>query len=141
MLLITFGSDYDHILWFKDFLTNQLQSMRVGTDSPKGCVLSPLLYSLYTPAYLLLKKKIITDFRRKSGDPPARTHTDCVENTFKYIGTLISWTANMTVIRKAQQCLHFLKVPRKNKLDCKLLENRSRIDSIDSLLMYCSSAG
>ncbi|KAF7643445.1 hypothetical protein LDENG_00239250 [Lucifuga dentata] len=44
--------------WIKDFLTNCPQIVRVGshlsstitlsTSSPQGCVLSPLLYSLYT---------------------------------------------------------------------------------------------
>ncbi len=44
--------------WIKDFLTNRPQSVRLGphvsstrtlsTGSPQGCVLSPLLYCLYT---------------------------------------------------------------------------------------------
>ena len=44
--------------WIKDFLSNRPQSVRSGrhtsptltlsTGSPQGCVLSPLLYSLYT---------------------------------------------------------------------------------------------
>uniref|UniRef100_A0A2D4EY57 Uncharacterized protein n=1 Tax=Micrurus corallinus TaxID=54390 RepID=A0A2D4EY57_MICCO len=44
--------------WIKDFLTNRPQTVRIGsyfsstlalsTGSPQGCVLSPLLYSLYT---------------------------------------------------------------------------------------------
>uniref|UniRef100_A0A669EHA4 Reverse transcriptase domain-containing protein n=1 Tax=Oreochromis niloticus TaxID=8128 RepID=A0A669EHA4_ORENI len=44
--------------WIKDFLTNRPQTVRLGphlsstrtlsTGSPQGCVLSPLLYSLYT---------------------------------------------------------------------------------------------
>lgn len=44
--------------WIMDFLTNRPQSVRLGphlsstltlnTGSPQGCVLSPLLYSLYT---------------------------------------------------------------------------------------------
>ena len=45
-------------LWIKDFLTNRPQAVRMGphlsptlslsTGAPQGCVLSPLLYSLYT---------------------------------------------------------------------------------------------
>ncbi|KAK0152183.1 RNA-directed DNA polymerase from mobile element jockey [Merluccius polli] len=44
--------------WIKDFLTNQAQTVKLGphlsstqtlnTGSPQGCVLSPLLYNLYT---------------------------------------------------------------------------------------------
>ena len=44
--------------WIKDFLTNRPQTVKLGphlsstrtlsTGSPQGCVLSPLLYSLYT---------------------------------------------------------------------------------------------
>ena len=52
------GIPYPTCNWIKDFLSNRPQSVRVGshtsptltlsTGSPQGCVLSPLLYSLYT---------------------------------------------------------------------------------------------
>ena len=45
-------------LWIKDFLTNRPQAVKMcphlsptlslSTGAPQGCVLSPLLYSLYT---------------------------------------------------------------------------------------------
>ncbi len=49
----------DHIcLWIKDFLTDRTQTVRLGnhhsstltlsTGAPQGCMLNPLLYSLYT---------------------------------------------------------------------------------------------
>ncbi len=52
------GISHSVCLWIKDFLTDRSQSVRVGshissalslsTGSPRGCVLSPLLYTLYT---------------------------------------------------------------------------------------------
>ncbi|KAL4006225.1 NACHT, LRR and PYD domains-containing protein 12 [Sarotherodon galilaeus] len=77
MLFLDFSSAFNHIipeilvqklshlglstpicLWIKDFLTNRPQSVRLGphlsstitlsTGSPQGCVLSPLLFTLYT---------------------------------------------------------------------------------------------
>ncbi len=54
----TFTTDYLCILWILDFLTGRSQVVRMGnntsspltlnTGAPQGCVLSPLLYSLYT---------------------------------------------------------------------------------------------
>lgn len=55
--------------WIKDFLTNRPQTVKFGshvsssltlsTGSPQGCVLSPLLYALYTydcvPTYKIIK--------------------------------------------------------------------------------------
>ncbi len=52
------GNQYNICLWIKDFLTDRPQSVRMGqhnsstltisTDVPRGCVLSPFLFSLYT---------------------------------------------------------------------------------------------
>ncbi len=52
------GIDHGLICWLMDFLTDRLQNVRVNgvlsdvllssTGSPQGCVLSPLLFSLYT---------------------------------------------------------------------------------------------
>ena len=56
--LLTLGLPPPSCSWNKDFLANRPQSVRVGphlssiitlsTGSPQVCVLSPLLYSLYT---------------------------------------------------------------------------------------------
>uniref|UniRef100_A0AAZ1X703 Reverse transcriptase domain-containing protein n=1 Tax=Oreochromis aureus TaxID=47969 RepID=A0AAZ1X703_OREAU len=56
--LVTLGLPPLTCAWIKDFLTNRPQTVRLGphlsstrtlsTGSPQGCVLSPLLYSLYT---------------------------------------------------------------------------------------------
>ena len=57
-LVSYFGLDNHLVLWIIDFLTNRLQRVFVNgcsselsltcTGSPQGCVLSPLLYILYT---------------------------------------------------------------------------------------------
>lgn len=57
-LINDFSLDFNVVGWILDFLTNRTQRVRVNghtsdvlissTDSPQGCVLSPLLYILYT---------------------------------------------------------------------------------------------
>lgn len=57
-LLTNFSLDRNLVGWITDFLTNRSQGMKVNgclsgrhfssTGSPQGCVLSPLLYILYT---------------------------------------------------------------------------------------------
>ena len=56
--LLDLGLSYSLCMWIKDFLTDRLQTVRLGphqssslclsTGAPQGCVLSPLLYSIYT---------------------------------------------------------------------------------------------
>ena len=56
--LWTLGLNTSHCNWIKDFLTGRPQVVRVSnntcamlilnTGAPQGCVLSPLLYSLFT---------------------------------------------------------------------------------------------
>lgn len=74
-------------------------------------------------------KEVIIDFRRNGGDyAPFYINWDCVERvtSFKflevYISKTLSWTTNITaLIKKAQQCLHFLTVLRKSWLEQRLL--------------------
>ena len=58
-------------------------------------------------------KELILDFRKcRVGHPPIFTHI--IDN--------LSWSTNITVaVKKAKQRLHFLRVPQKNNLDCRLL--------------------
>ena len=56
--LLDLGLSYSLCMWIKDFLTDRPQTVRLGphqssslslsTGAPQGCVLSPLLYSVYT---------------------------------------------------------------------------------------------
>ncbi|XP_068098274.1 L-amino-acid oxidase-like [Hyperolius riggenbachi] len=56
--LVQLGVDPTLRAWIKDFLTNRMQQVKLGncyssvrtinTGAPQGCVLSPLLFSLYT---------------------------------------------------------------------------------------------
>uniref|UniRef100_A0A2D4HCV7 Reverse transcriptase domain-containing protein n=1 Tax=Micrurus lemniscatus lemniscatus TaxID=129467 RepID=A0A2D4HCV7_MICLE len=56
--LLEMGLSSHICCWINDFLTNRPQTVRIGsyfsstlalsTGSPQGCVLNPLLYSLYT---------------------------------------------------------------------------------------------
>ncbi len=56
--LLDLGISHSICLWIKDFLSDRPQKVKVGrhyssclslsTGSPQGCVLSPLLYTLYT---------------------------------------------------------------------------------------------
>uniref|UniRef100_A0A3P9M7M4 Reverse transcriptase domain-containing protein n=1 Tax=Oryzias latipes TaxID=8090 RepID=A0A3P9M7M4_ORYLA len=188
--------------WIKDFLTNRPQTVKLdphlsstrtlSTGSTQGCVLSPLLYTLYTadcrPAHtsntvvkfaddttvvglisgddetayrdevlklsrwcqannLILNttktKEIILDFRKNRTDPPPLyIDGNCVErvHSFTLLGTTISadltWSNNtMTVIRKAQQRLHFLRKLRRNDVSQELLVTFYR-STIESILSY-----
>ena len=48
-LISSFSLYHDLVLWIVDFLTDRCQQVVVTcTRSPQGCVLSPLLYILYT---------------------------------------------------------------------------------------------
>ena len=192
--------------WIKDFLSNRPQTVKLGphlsstitlsTGSPQGCVLSPLLYSLYThdctpthPTNTIIKfaddttvigliseddesayrdevqkltvwcsdnnlslnttktKELILDYRRQSAVPaPLYINGDCVEkvHTFKFLGANLSddlsWSVNTSeTVKKAQQRLHFLRVLRKNNLECKLMVAFYRT-TIESVLTYCISA-
>ncbi len=91
-------------------------------------------------------KELILDFRRHRTEPaPLYINIYCVErvHTFKFLGVHISndmsWSANTSAtIIKAQQRLHFLRVLRKNSLECKLLVSFYR-STIESVLVYCIS--
>ncbi|KAK0155085.1 hypothetical protein N1851_002601 [Merluccius polli] len=136
----------------KSYLSDEKQSVRLGphhsstitlsTTSPQGCVLSPLLYALYThdcsPAHPtnriikyvddttvvgLICNSDKTAYRAEedqTGPHPLLINREQVEtvNTFRFLGTHISadhsWTHNIGVlVKKAQQRLHFLRVLRK----------------------------
>ena len=74
-------------------------------------------------------KELILDYRRQSADPaPLHINGDCVKKVhiFKFLGTHLtddlSWSADTSeTVKKAQQRLLFLRVLRKNNLDCNLM--------------------
>ncbi|KAJ8354820.1 hypothetical protein SKAU_G00223870, partial [Synaphobranchus kaupii] len=174
--------------WITDFLTDRRQQVRLGnitssirtisTGAPQGCVLSPLLFSLYTndctsgdPSVKLLKfaddttviglirdgdesayrqeveqlalwcgqnnlelnklktVEMTVDFRRSPPTLPPLTilnSTVTAVETFRFLGSTISqdlkWTSNIvTLIKKAQQRLYFLRQLRKFNLPQELL--------------------
>ncbi len=175
--------------WITSFLTDRQQQVRLGkfssstrtisTEAPQGCVLSPLLFSLYTndctskdPSVKLLKfaddttvigliqdsdesayrqevkelavwcslnnlelntlktVEMIVDFRRH---PPAFPPLTIMNSTvtavesFRFLGTTISqdlkWDTHIvSIVKKAQQRLYFLRQLRKFNLPQELLK-------------------
>ena len=74
-------------------------------------------------------KELIIDFRRKQTEtPPLLIKGTPVErvSSFKFLGVHMSnqltWTFNTAaIIKKTQQCLHFLRLLKRNNLEEKLL--------------------
>ncbi|XP_070407979.1 uncharacterized protein [Nothobranchius furzeri] len=146
--------------WVKYFLTSRPQHVKHGshlsssilltTGSPQGCVLSPLLYTLYTSdctaphtSTAIFKFAddttvvgLITDgdeaaYRAEktpSHTRPSPHKWERVDRvpSIRFLGTIISadlsWSANTrALVKKAQQRLHFLRVLRRCGLGQKLL--------------------
>ncbi len=178
--LQTLGLNRSMCSWILDFLTGRSQVVRMGkntsssqilnTGAPQGCILNPLLYSLYThgciathSSNVIVKfaddamviglitdngetayreevstltkwcqenhlslnidkiKELVVDFRRQS-----REHTPIIidntpvkrVNSFKFLSIHITenltWSAHTdAVLKKAHQCLFFLRRRRK----------------------------
>lgn len=137
--------------WLKDFLTNMTQQVKLGPHlssactlsigSPQGCVLSPLLYSLYTsdcrPAH---PENIIVRFAKDTTIVGLTTGENETANWDAVLGVHIaadvSWTTNTAAgVKKAQQRLHFLRVYQRENLNTHLLVT-FYLSSIESLLTY-----
>ncbi|KAI3355997.1 hypothetical protein L3Q82_017268, partial [Scortum barcoo] len=125
--------------WISNFLTDRRQQVRLGsitssirtvsTGAPQGCVLSPLLFSLYTndctsgdPNVKLLK---FADDTTQLANLELNT-LKTVEMTVEFLGSTISqdlkWQSNIDAIRKkAQQRMYFLRQLRKFNLPQELL--------------------
>uniref|UniRef100_A0A9J7Z323 Alkylated DNA repair protein AlkB homologue 8 N-terminal domain-containing protein n=1 Tax=Cyprinus carpio carpio TaxID=630221 RepID=A0A9J7Z323_CYPCA len=90
-------------------------------------------------------KELIVDFRKKKGSmhDPIHINGMVVErvSSFKFLGTTISedlsWTTNTSsLVKKAHQCLFFLRTLKKNQLSSAILVNFYRC-AIESILTSC----
>ncbi|KAI4896057.1 hypothetical protein NFI96_010382 [Prochilodus magdalenae] len=153
-----------------DFLTDRPQSVKLdnlsssfislNTGVPQGCVLSPILYSLFThdcvPIYgsnAIIKYADDTTVigsetttrqpigMRSQAHPPVYISGAAVEQvtSFKFLGTHISsdltWSLNSSVlVKKAQQCLYFLRSLKKVHLSPRILVNFYRAYSPTSVV-------
>ena len=200
--LFDLGVNANTCRWIKDFLTDRPQTVSMGsnhspvltlsTGPPQGCVLGPILYTIYThdctpthstnriikfaddttvvglinnndeSAYrdevqkltvwctnnnLALNstktKELVIDFRRRREEPaPLYIKGDMVERVtdFKFLGTYISqdltWTVNtITLVKKSQQRLYFLRTLRRANVSQQLLLSFYRC-AVESILSY-----
>ncbi len=122
--------------WIQDFLTGRPQVVKVGqftsnsitlnVGAPQGCVLSPLLYSLYTH-----------DCVSSHRTPVERV------SSFKYLGVNISedltWTTHIqTQVKKARQRLYHLRQLRKCRVSPTILKTFYS-GTIEIVLTQCIS--
>ncbi|KAL0152483.1 hypothetical protein M9458_052206, partial [Cirrhinus mrigala] len=140
--------------WITSFLTDRQQLVKLGkfssctctisTGAPQGCVLSPLLFSLYTndctskdPSVKLLKFAddttvigLIQDGDESAYRQEVKELTVCTVmtvETFRFLGNTISqdlkWDIHIdAIVKRAQQRLFFLHQLRKFNLPQELLK-------------------
>ncbi|KAK3557065.1 hypothetical protein QTP70_024451, partial [Hemibagrus guttatus] len=121
--------------WVTDFLTDRRQFVRLGTHvsdlqhistgSPQGCVLSPLLFSLYTNGCTSGHQSVKL---LKFADDTTLIGLISDGNESAYRGTTITkelkWAQNISSLtKKAQQRMYFLRQLKKFLLPVKMLVN------------------
>ncbi|KAK1789284.1 hypothetical protein P4O66_015217, partial [Electrophorus voltai] len=134
--------------WISNFLTDRPQSVRVGncasstltisTGAPQGCVLSPLLYSLYTydctatsSSTIIVKFADDTVVMGLISDNDERAYLEeikylenwCQENILLLTSDL-SWSRHTnSLAKKARQRVYHLRCLRDFRLPSKVLRN------------------
>ncbi len=152
--LQTLGLNRSLCSWILDFLTGRSQVVRMGnntssplilnTGAPQGCVLSPLLYSLYTHDCTAAH---MVDYRRQSREhTPITIDKTPVERvtSFKFLGVHITedltWSAHTdAVLKKAHQRLFFLRRLRKFGSSPRILRSFYTC-TVESILTGCITA-
>ncbi len=132
--------------WIQDFLTGRPQVVKFGqfisnsitlnVEAPQSCVLSPLLYSLYTHDCSKRHLRPYTPLMI-SGTPVERV------SSFKYLGVNISenltWTTHIqTQVKKARKRLYHLRQLRKFRVSPAILKTFYS-GTIESVLTQCIS--
>ncbi|KAM4602120.1 heat shock factor 2-binding protein [Polymixia lowei] len=157
--LVDLGLETSISRWIFDFPTGRPQVVRISshtssslilnTGVPHGCVLSPLLYSLFTydctakhSSNVIIKFAddmtilgLITDSDETAYREEVRV------SSFKFLGVHITedltWSLHTdSMVRKARQQLYFLRRLRKFGMNTSVLTNVYRC-TIESLLMDC----
>ncbi|KAK3515427.1 hypothetical protein QTP70_019918, partial [Hemibagrus guttatus] len=121
--------------WITDFLTDRRQFVRLGTHvsdlqhistgSPQGCVLSPLLFSLYTNGCTSGHQSVKL---LKFADDTTLIGLISDGDELAYRGTTntkeLKWEQNIrSLTKKAQQRMYFLRQLKKFLLPVKMLVN------------------
>ncbi|KAK3540897.1 hypothetical protein QTP86_003964 [Hemibagrus guttatus] len=122
--------------WITDFLTDRRQFVRLGTHvsdlqhistgSPQGCVLSPLLFSLYTNGCTSGHQSV--KLLKFADDTTLIRAPSLMGDESAYRGTTntkeLKWEQNIrSLTKKAQQRMYFLRQLKKFLLPVKMLVN------------------
>ena len=129
--------------WIYDFLSDRSQTVRIGnlvssplvinTGAPQGCVLSPLLYSLYTydckPRYdsnIIVKFADDTTVIGLISDDDESAYRDDVKQ-------LVSWCASNDLVLNVSKTKEIVVDFRKSKsVPSTLIVNNSEVEIVDS---------